>query len=470
VSRWLERSTAIALLVAGAFFMENLDGTVIVTAVPKMAISFGVHPIALNIGISAYLLTLAVLIPVSGWMADRFGTRLVFGAAMAVFTIASIFCGFSENLYVFTAARVLQGCGGAMMVPVGRLAVLRNTAKPDLMRAVATITWPGLAAPILGPPIGGFITTYASWHWIFFLNLPLGIIGMILTVVLIPAGRPATRRPFDFTGFLLTGAACFGLMYSIDLLSRGLNSWPFACVCLAGSVAAGGLAVWHARRHAHPMVDLGAFRVRSFAVTVFGGGLSRVAIGALPFLLPLLFQLGFGLNAFTSGVFLLCVFAGNLAMKSLANPVVRRFGFRNALLGGGLLNAAAILGCAFLTPDTPAVVIAVLLFINGLTRSMLFTTLSTLAFADVPDARMSGANTVFNITQQLTMGLGIACGALALRIAGFFRPETHGVIPLGDFRIAFLLIGAIAVVSVLDGFGLEANAGDAVRRPQGSLK
>ena len=456
----VSRSTAIALLVAGAFFMENLDGTVIVTAMPKMAVSFGVHPVDVNIGISAYLLTLAVLIPVSGWLADRLGTRLVFSSAVALFTLASVICGFSKNLDFFTAARILQGCGGAMMVPVGRLAVLRNTKKQELMNAIATISWPGLAAPMLGPPLGGFITTYASWRWIFFLNVPLGIFGIVLALFLIPAGRDGVKRLFDYWGFVLTGLTCFGLIFGLDLVSRQTVFGAPAYACLIGSLVTGALAIRHALRKAEPIVDLWAFRLPSFSIAIHSSALSRLAIGAVPFLLPLLFQVGFKLDAFSSGLLVLFVFAGNLAMKSFVTPVLRRFGFRTTLLVSGLINTCAILACAGLTPAVPWAVIAALLFVNGLTRSMLFTALNTLAFADVPQTQMSGANTVFNMMQQLTMGIGVACGALALHAAGFFvHPVVPGGIPLADFRIAFILIGVISLASVVDLLGLDAKAG-----------
>src|ERR1700733_11546729 len=258
------RSTPIALLVASAYFMENLDGTVVVTAMPQMAIAFDVHPIDLNIGVSAYLLTLAVLIPASGGAAARFGARRVFAGAIAVFTVASILCGFSESLPAFTAARIMQGVGGAMMVPVGRLAVLRSTEKHELIGAIATITWPGLAAPMLGPPLGGFITTYASWHWIFFLNVPLGLIAFVLTLRLMPNEKEVARRPFDGVGFILTGVACFALMYSLDLVSRNGPSWPAASLLAFGGLAAGGLGVLHARRRKYPLVDLRVLSVHSY--------------------------------------------------------------------------------------------------------------------------------------------------------------------------------------------------------------
>ncbi|MDT3375723.1 MFS transporter [Labrys neptuniae] len=456
-------SSILAFLVAGAYFMEMLDGTVVVSALPQMADSFGVQPIDLNIGISAYLLTLAVLIPASGWVADKYGPRAVFGWAIVIFTLASILCGLSTSLPVFTAARILQGVGGALMVPVGRLIVLRNTAKQDLMRAIATITWPGLAAPVLGPPIGGFLATYATWHWIFFLNVPLGIVGFILTMKLIPAGKPDGAKPFDWTGFVLIGAACFGLMYGLDLISRQDGSMALAAIWLAASAMVTLAAVLHARRAAHPLVDPWALRIRSFSITIWGGSIFRVAIGAVPFLAPLMFQLAFGLDAYQAGLLVLWVFAGNIVMKPFTTPVLRRFTFRQVLLGNGLLNAVLISSYALLTPATPFPLICALLFASGLTRSMQFTALNTIAFAEVPEARMSGANTLFNVAQQMSMGLGVGVAAAALRLAELWFPGTNGSLPLVDFQIAFAVIGLIAFIAILDMIGLDARAGNELR-------
>ncbi len=464
------RSNILAYLVAGAYFMEMLDGTVVVSAMPQMAESFGVQPIDLNIGISAYLLTLAVLIPASGWVADRYGPRAVFGWAIVIFTAASILCGFSTNLWFFTAARILQGVGGALMVPVGRLIVLRNTEKSDLMRAIAVITWPGLAAPVLGPPVGGFLATYATWHWIFFLNVPLGIIGFILTMKLIPAGRPDGAKPFDVVGFVLVGAACFGLMYGLDLISRENASVPLAAIWLAGSFVVAGFAVRHALRAEHPLVDPWALRIRSFAITIWGGSMFRTAIGAVPFLAPLMFQLAFGLDAYQAGLLVLWVFAGNIAMKPFTTAVLRRFSFRQVLLGNGLLNAILISSYALLTPATPVPVICALLFASGLTRSMQFTALNTIAFAEVPEARMSGANTLFNVAQQMSFGVGIGVGAAALRLASFWFPGEPGKLPLIDFQIAFAVIGLLAFVAILDMIGLDARAGNELRIKRAGAK
>ena len=458
----LSRSAAIALLVAGAFFMENLDGTVIVTALPQMAASFRVHPVDLNIGVSAYLLTLAVLIPASGWMTDRFGARRVFASAIVVFTLASVLCALCATLPEFVLARVLQGTGGAMMVPVGRLTVLRSTAKHDLVNAIATITWPGLAAPVLGPPLGGFITTYASWHWIFLLNLPLGLIALPLALALIPADKAVTGKPFDRLGFLLTGFACLVFMYGLELFSHPGSPWAAACLCVLLGLGTALLAARHARRQAHPLIDYGALAYRSYATTIRGGSLVRSAIAALPFLLPLLFQLDFGLSPFAAGQLVLAMFAGNLAMKPFTTPILRRFRFRSVLLLNGTLNAAAIFACGLLTPETPVPLILALLFVSGLSRSMQFTAISTLAFADVPAAKMSGANTLFNMAQQMAIGLGISLGAVALRLAMLLYPDRHGV-PLVAFHIAFAIIGMMALAGMIDVLALSPSAGDAIR-------
>jgi EmrB/QacA subfamily drug resistance transporter len=455
----------VALLVAGAFFMENLDGTVIVTALPRMAQTFRVPALDLNVGVSAYLLTLAVLIPASGWLADRMGARTVFTSAILVFTAASVLCGFSRSLAGFTLARVLQGAGGAMMVPVGRLVVLRTVRKHELIAAIATITWPGLVAPILGPPLGGFITTYASWRWIFFLNLPLGLAAWAWALRVVPRERPEAAPPFDWTGFALTGAACFGLMFGLEQVSGGHGSAPEVAAVLLGAGAAGLAAVRHAGRRAHPLLDVRALAVPSFAVAIRGGTLFRMAISAVPFLLPLLFQIGFGLDPFRAGLLVLAVFAGNLAMKPLTTPVLHRFPFRTTLVVNVVLNAACILGCALVGPATPVAAIAALLFASGLTRSMQFTALNTLAFAEVPEAWMSGANTLFNTVGQMGMAMGIALGAVALRAAGLVLPGRPGPgsIPLAQFRLAFVLVGLVALLELVDVLRLGPGAGDGIR-------
>jgi EmrB/QacA subfamily drug resistance transporter len=458
----VRHSTLIPMLVAGAFFMENLDGTVIATALPQMAQSFHVGPVSLNVGMTAYLLTLAVFIPISGWVADRFGARTVFGGAIAVFTLSSIFCGLSNGLVEFVAARVIQGIGGALMVPVGRLVVLRSTEKKHLLRATSFITWPGLVAPVLGPPIGGFITTYASWRWIFFLNVPLGLIGIVLSVLWIGNMREDEHRPFDWTGFVSSAVACSTLMYGLELVGQQPTPWLTIVLLLIVSLLTGSLMVWHSGRHATPLISLASLRIQTFAITIRGGSLFRITISVIPFLLPLLFQIGFGLSAFKSGLLVLAVFAGNLGMKTVTTPVIRRFGFRRVLIGNGLLTALSLFACALLSPALPTPIIVAILFFGGLCRSMQFTSLNTLGFADIPPAQMSAATTFAIMVQQMTMGMGVAVGAIALRIAALLRhgSPTNPTIP--DFHLAFVLIGMIALISVLDFLKLDETAGAVV--------
>jgi EmrB/QacA subfamily drug resistance transporter len=448
--------------VAGAFFMEMLDGTVIATALPQMAHSFGVPPVDLNIGMTAYLLTLAVFIPISGWIADRVGTRTVFGSAIGLFTIASVLCGLSTGLGFFTLARILQGIGGAMMVPVGRLVVLRSTAKKDLMGAIATIVWPGLVAPVLGPPLGGFITTYFSWPWIFFLNLPLGVLGLIFTAWLIPNHRGEEKRLLDFIGFLLSGLACVLLVYGLDLMGRQQGAGTLAVWIMGAGFLIGCGGIWHLRRHPTPLLDFSALRVQTYAVSIWGGSVFRIAIGTAPFLLPLMFQIGFGMDAFTAGLLVLPVFAGNLVMKAWTTSTLRRFGFRRVLLVNGLFTALSLFACGLLWPETSKIIVVAVLFFGGLCRSMQFTSFSTIAFADVPQEQMNGANTLFSTIMQLTMGLGVAVGAVALHASAWMRHVLGRPPDVTDFHIAFFLMAALALIGVLDSFALPPDAGKIV--------
>jgi len=457
MSKTILRPLLIAFLVAGAFFMENLDGTVIATALPQMAASFGVQAVALNIGMTAYLLTIAVCIPVSGWMADRFGARKVFTAAIVTFTLASMFCGLVNGAGMFTAARVLQGLGGAMMVPVGRLVVLRTTEKRDLMRAINYITWPGLAAPVIGPPLGGFITQYFSWRWIFFLNIPLGVLGVFLALRLIPDARGGKHAPFDVIGFVLCGFACAGLLYSLDIAGRDRAPWREIAGLGSSASIAGVLAIWHMRRATHPLLDFSALAYKTFTVNVFGGSFFRIAIGATPFLLPLLFQTGFGLDPFHSGLLVLVVFAGNLSMKTATTPVIGRFGFKPVLVCNGILVALLIGACGLLTPATPTILVVIVLFLGGLSRSMQFSALTALGFADIPQERMSSANALSSMVFQLTAGFGIAVGAMSLRGSATFAGRAD--IGLSDFHNAFALMGLVALAGMLDCLGLKRDAG-----------
>lgn len=452
-----------ALLVAGAFFMEFLDGTVIATALPEMARTFGVDAVDLNIGMSAYLLTLAVLIPASGWIADRFGARKVFTLALGIFTAASVLCGLAGSTEQFVAMRILQGIGGALMVPVGRLAVLRTTPKHQLITAIATLTWPALVAPIIGPPLGGFITSYASWRWIFYINLPLGLAAMALAWRLIPNVHDDERRPFDSIGFLGTAIAMICLVYGLEMLGEANINVPATATLLTVGAGALWFSLRHFKRTPYPMVRLEALAVQTFGVTMYGGSLFRTSISAVPFLLPLLFQVGFGMNAFHSGLLVLAVFAGNLAMKPGTTALIRALGFKTLLIINGLLNVAALLACAFLTPHTAIGVTLVILFLGGMFRSMQFTGISTLAFSDIPAKQMSYANTLFSTATQLSTGLGITLGAIGIRLGEKISAWLDlSAIPGVSIRISFILITLICLAGLIDLLRLPRDAGSSV--------
>jgi EmrB/QacA subfamily drug resistance transporter len=448
-------SRLVAAIVAGAFFMELLDGTVIGTALPNIAGSFRVGAVDAGLGVTAYLLTVAVMIPLSGWLSDRFGARRVFCAAIVVFTLASVLCAASQTLWQFVLARVVQGVGGAMMVPVGRTVVLRGAAKADLMAATAIITWPGLIAPVLGPPVGGVITTYASWRWIFLINVPLGLVALVAALLVVKASD-RVRRPFDGLGFALSAVAIACVVYGMDRAGAGTN-WLLTAGLLAVGLIVGFVAVRHSRRHPTPLLDLSPLRIRTYAATSAEGSLLRLAINMIPFLLPLLFQVGFGLSAVTSGLLVLTVFAGNLVMKTITTPTVRRFGFRRVLVGNGILVALSLAACALFSASTPYWLIAVVCFLGGAFRSLEFTGVNTLAFADVPAESMSAASTVNATVGQLATGMGVAVAATVVAVAA-----GGGLPTVADFRMGFLVGAAIALVGALMFLRLDRSDGAVV--------
>lgn len=455
-----QRNLLIALLVAVTFFMENLDATVIATALPHMADTFNKTAIDLNIGMSIYMLVLAVFIPISGWVADRFGAKLVFSLAIAVFTLASVFCGMATTLEQFIAARILQGIGGAMMVPVGRLVVLRSTEKKDLVKAIAYITWPGLVAPVLGPPIGGFIVTYFTWPWIFYLNVPLGILCIVAVYYLIPAhlqNSPEQQKPFDLIGFLLLGGACFTFMYGVELIGQSLQDYMIASEFIIGGIILTCLSIFYMKKATNPLIKLDVLKIPSFAISIYGGSLFRISISTIPFLLPLMFQQAFGLNAFTSGLLVLAVFAGNLMMKPFTTQMMQVFGFKRILIINGIIGALAIASCSLLTAETPWLMVITLLFLGGLSRSMQFTTYNTIGFCEVPQPQMKDASTVFSIAFQIGSAMGIAIGALALRGAMTIHQNSHAT--TDDFQLAFLLVSLLAILAILDSFTLKPHTG-----------
>ncbi|MER8446029.1 DHA2 family efflux MFS transporter permease subunit [Mesorhizobium sp. M1066] len=448
----------VALIVAIAFFMQLLDSTIISTSLPQMGASFGVSPVAMSIGITVYMLTMAVFVPLSGWLADRFGARNIFLLAIVLFTLASLACGLSQTLTQFVAARVVQGLGSALMTPVGRILVLRNASKSELLNATALITWPALFAPVVGPVLGGFITTYLSWHWNFFINIPLGVIGLALVARFIPGDREADPKPLDWPGFFLTSAGLALLLYGLERIAHPEDGvLPTALLIVAGIVT-GWLAVRHLRRAPHPLLDLSSFKVLTFAIsTLAAGTIFRVAINATPFLLPLLFQVGFGLSPVDAGLMILAYFLGNLGMKTVTTPTLRRFGFRSVMVVNGIIASAAIMACGAISPQTPQALVVVLMLIAGLTRSMQFTALNTLAFADIDAAQRSSAATLSSMLQQVAMLFGVAVAAAILNLSQIVRDRP--ALDLVDFRIAFLAIGAIGLVAALRFLVLPPSAG-----------
>jgi EmrB/QacA subfamily drug resistance transporter len=450
-------------VVAATFFMEYLDTTVIATALPQMAHSFGIGPNSLSLGVTAYMLALAIFIPASGWVADRCGSRTVFFGAVVTFTVASVLCGLSQNVGEFVAARVLQGMGGAMMVPVGRMIVVRNTEKSRLMQAISTITWPAIAAPVVGPPVGGFITTYASWRWIFLLNVPFGIAVLAAIVALVPNLRGEKRRPLDLVGLALSGATLTAILYGAELASQpGKNPWMAGVIVAAGLVL-GAIAVAHAKRHPHPLIDVSTLKIPTFSVTVVTGSFTRIGIGAVPYLMPLLFQIGFGLSAFKSGLLLLASALGNLGMKALTTRILERWGFRLVAIVDVAIAGLATIACGLLTPEIPLAVVLIVVFVYGVTRSMQFSTLATLAYADVAQPQMSAASTLWSAASQMTNGLGIAFGAVALCAAAAWHGDATGhAFTLDDFRIAFLLAGLLTLASMWGYAQLARDAGQNV--------
>lgn len=449
------------LLVASAFVMEQLDGTIVANAAPSMAADLRVAPARIGVTMTAYLVTLAALIPLSGWVADRFGTRRVFVFAVTLFTLASGLCAMSPDLAVLVGMRVAQAAGGALMVPVGRLLVLGATEKKDLIRTIAYLTWPALVAPILAPVLAGIFTTYLTWRWIFLVNVPIGMIVLVWALIVLPRGRRRATRKLDVCGVAGTLVCFSSLTYLGASLAQPQVPILPAAVTAAVALASGVLTVAHLLRASAPLLRLRLLRVRTFRLAHAGGSLFRLTVLGLPFLLPLLFQVGFGWSPIKAGLVVLFVFAGNIAIKPATTPLLRRFGFRGVLLATVATMSVSIAGCAVLTGTTPLAAVAAVLAIGGVARSVGFSAYNTIAFSDVPAAEMSAANTLASTIQQLALGLGIAVGSVALRIGD----AVGGSVPasnLTPYRIAFALLALITASALLEVRLLPRDAGAAV--------
>jgi EmrB/QacA subfamily drug resistance transporter len=447
----------VPLIIAVALFMENMDSTVIATSLPAIAGDIGSNPLALKLAVTSYLLSLAIFIPASGWTADRFGARTVFRAAIAVFVIGSIGCALSGSLTDFVIARIVQGMGGAMMTPVGRMVLVRTISKRDLVGAMAWVTTPALIGPVLGPPVGGFITTFASWHWIFIINVPIGLIGIMLATRFIPDVRAEHHERFDVLGMVLAGLGIGGLAFGLSILGLNFLPWWIVVALVAAGAVFTTAYVVHARRIKNPALDLTLFRLPTFRASVLGGFIFRLGIGALPFLLPLMLQIGFGMTPFQSGMITFASALGAMSMKVVAQTALRRFGFRSILVFNGLLSAMFLAACAAFTQATPAMLMVIVLLIGGFFRSLEFTSINTIAYAEVENARIGKATALVSVGQQLSISSGVAIGALAVELS--VRFHGHAVLLASDFPPAFLAVALISTISVLVFMKLPHDAG-----------
>ena len=447
----------IPLIIAVALFMENMDATVIATSLPAIAADIGTNPLALKLAITTYLLSLAIFIPASGWTADRFGARTVFRAAIAVFVVGSIGCAMSNSLTDFVIARVVQGMGGAMMTPVGRMVLIRSIAKRDLVGAMAWVTTPALIGPVLGPPVGGFITTYATWHWIFIINVPIGLIGILLATRYIPDLRADEHERFDVTGMVLAGLGIGGVAFGFSVLGLNYLPWFVVAALIVGGACFIAAYLAHARHTDNPALDLTLFKLPTFFASITGGFIFRLGIGALPFLLPLMLQIGFGMTPFQSGLITFASAFGAMGMKWATATILRRFGFRTILVVNSLISSAFLAACASFTINTPVVVMLALLFVGGFFRSLQFTSVNTIAYADVEPRRIGRATSLASVAQQLAVSSGVAVGAMAVELTQHLK--GGGALQASDFRPAFLAVAAISACSVLIFMRLSPHAG-----------
>lgn len=455
------RRFLLPLIIACALFMENLDSTVVSTSLPAIAHSMGENPLRLNLAITCYLLSLGIFIPMSGWMADRFGARTVFCSAIVVFTLGSICCSMVNNLPEFVAARILQGMGGAMMVPVGRLVILRSIPKHDLVNAMAWLTVPALLGPMMGPPLGGFISTYFSWRWIFLINIPIGVLGLSLAFRFIKNDGGTKSAKFDSYGFAIVSIGVAATMFGFENIGRGILPNAVVATMLVGGACLLFLYYRHTRVTPVPIIDLSLLKVATYRASIAGGFIFRMGLGALPFLTPLMLQLGFGLTPFASGMITFAGAAGAITMKFTAGPIIRAFGYRRVLILNTLICSAFMAVYGFFEPTTPHLVIILTLLVGGFFRSLQFTSINTIAYADIDNMRMSRATTLASVGQQLSLSFGVGIGAMALHFT--LLMSGRDTLQASDFSPAYFVIAGISLMSLFFFVPLTASAGDAVR-------
>jgi EmrB/QacA subfamily drug resistance transporter len=445
-------------LVGVALFMESLDTTILNTAVPVVAKALNVGPLSMKAVLASYTLSLAIFIPISGWTADRFGTRKVFASAIGLFTVGSCLCGLASNIHLLIACRVLQGCGGAMMVPVGRLTLVRTFPKSELIRAMSFVSIPALIAPMLGPIAGGLIVGYLHWRVIFFLNVPVGLIGLLLVYLHLPDYREKNTHALDFVGLVLFGGGISLLSYVLEIFGEHtLSGWEITGLLFIAFVLLAGYGV-HGRSIAFPLLRLSLFKIRSFRVAVSGSFVTRIGIGGVPFLLPLLYQLGLGYTPIQSGLLIMPQAVGALCVKAVMRPILRAFGYRAVLLANTTIIGTLLAAFAKIGIQTPVLWILLLAFAYGWFTSFQYTSMNTLVYADTDEDEASSASSIASTMQQLSVSFGVALAGLTTAI---FIPRTYvrGEQVIHGIHNAFLLLAVLTVVSGLVFAGLKAGDG-----------
>ncbi len=453
----MQRTLLIPLIVACALFMENMDSTVLATSLPAIANDIGENPLALKLALTSYLVGLAIFIPISGWVADRYGSRTIFAWAIVVFMAGSLACAVSSTLPAFVLARFIQGIGGAMMVPVGRLVLLKSVPKSGLVKALNYLTFPALLGPIMGPPLGGFITQYFNWRGIFLINVPISILGLVLVLRFIPNIRESELPRLDVRGFILLGIGLSLTMLGLSALGGHLLPGGITAACIAAGVIAIAAYSWHSARITNPLINLGLFRSPTFRAGIIGGSLFRTGMGATPFLLPLMFQLGFGLDPLHSGLLSCATAGGAMFMKTLTVMILKRFGFRQVLLVNAILASASVAAYGLFTAATPHSIVVAVLLLSGCLRSLQFTCLNAISFSDITKETMSQASSLQSMSQRLAQSIGVVIGAYALQLASTM--QGHDSIVTSDFWPAFVVIALISAASLMFHTGLAADAG-----------
>ncbi|WP_218151285.1 MFS transporter [Roseateles sp. YR242] len=457
------------LAIAAVMFMLVLDGSILNTSLPAIAASQGVPPLALSAVVTAYLLAASAVLPLSSWLGERHGMRKIFLVGVGLFTLASLLCGLAQTPGQLVLARVLQGAGGGLLLPIGRTIALRGARKEDIVGIQALLVWPALFGPVLGPPLGGFLSTYATWRWNFLLNVPIGLIGMALLARWVPRDEPGPARPFDMVGFIGAAGGLTLFIGGVEWVSHDIGRAQghlASVLCVLAGLATLVWTVGHLRRATHPVVSLSPFEHRSFVVSTVGGTLAATAIQSTPFLLPLLFQLGMGRDAVSAGAMLLPYFAANLGMKTVTTPILQRFGFRTVMIASGLISALSIAAFALVDAQTPWVLLISLLMVSGASRSMSMTAINTLAVADLPQHKLGASSTLAAISSQVAGAMGVAVGALVLAAMAHLGGREH--LAVGDFSAAFLVVAVFNALAVVQFWRMPHQAGAEILRPRES--